>query len=113
MDRADRAKQFLPFDALKGFREALAEKEKIIVPKMELSDYAKEVLDRKLHQVKKNRMITVVYFKDGEYLKMTGMVSRMDGDARLLKVVNTKIAFEDIEDISGEEIVEEVTGYGQ
>lgn len=29
MDRADRAKQFMPFDALKGFREALAEKEKL------------------------------------------------------------------------------------
>lgn len=29
MDRADRAKQFMPFDALKGFREALAEKERL------------------------------------------------------------------------------------
>lgn len=31
MDRADRAKQFMPFDALKGFREALEEKEHIVV----------------------------------------------------------------------------------
>ncbi len=30
MDRINRAKQFMPFDALKGFREALAEKERII-----------------------------------------------------------------------------------
>ena len=29
-DRLDRAKQFMPFDALKGFREAIREKEKII-----------------------------------------------------------------------------------
>lgn len=28
MDPADRAKQFMPFDALKGFREALEEKER-------------------------------------------------------------------------------------
>jgi len=28
MDAADRAKQFMPFDALKGFREALAAKER-------------------------------------------------------------------------------------
>lgn len=27
MDRSERAKQFMPFDALKGFREALLEKE--------------------------------------------------------------------------------------
>lgn len=37
MDPADRAKQFLPFDALKGFREALAEKERTVVPLGELS----------------------------------------------------------------------------
>ena len=30
MDRVDRAKQFMPFDALKGFREALAEKERLV-----------------------------------------------------------------------------------
>ena len=29
----DRAKQFMPFDALKGFREALAEKEKLVEEK--------------------------------------------------------------------------------
>lgn len=28
MDRINRAKQFMPFDALKGFREALAQKER-------------------------------------------------------------------------------------
>ena len=33
MPRADRASQFMPFAALKGFEEALAAKEKIIVPK--------------------------------------------------------------------------------
>ena len=30
MDRSSRAKQFMPFDALKGFREALAEKERAV-----------------------------------------------------------------------------------
>lgn len=39
MDRANRAKQFMPFDALKGFREALAEKEKSIVLEIEFENY--------------------------------------------------------------------------
>lgn len=99
MDRAERAKQFMPFDALKGFREALHEKEKIIVPKMELSEDAREILDRKLHQISRNDMVTVIYFHQNEYLKVTGMVSRFDISARILKVVNTKIAFDDIYDI--------------
>lgn len=37
MDPADRAKQFLPFDALKGFREALAEKERTLIIPGELT----------------------------------------------------------------------------
>ncbi len=100
MDREDRAKQFMPFAALKGYEEALRKKEKIIVPKIEMSEERKEELDRILQQVHKNDMITVTYFFEDEYLKITGMVSRLDVDARVLKVVNTKIAFEDIYDVS-------------
>jgi len=99
MSREDRAKQFMPFAALKGYPEALRKKEKIVVPRAEVSEEYAEVLDRKLRKVKKNDMITVIYFHDGEYLKKTGMVSRIDETARILKVVNTKIGFEDIYDI--------------
>ena len=38
MPRSRRAKQFQPFDALRGLKEAIAAKEKIIVPKRELSE---------------------------------------------------------------------------
>ncbi len=96
MDRAERAKQFMPFAALKGYEEALREKEKIVVPKIELSEEAKEELDRMMQRVSKNDIITVVYFCEDEYLQITGMVSRLDRDAGILKVVNTKIKFEDI-----------------
>lgn len=99
MDRAERAKQFMPFDPLKGFREALHDKEKIRVLKMELTEDAKAELDLRLHEIQKNDMVTVVYYKDEEYLKVTGMVSRFDISARVLKVVNTKIPFEDISQI--------------
>ena len=100
MERADRAKQFMPFDALKGFREALAEKERIIVPKRELSEEQKAELDIKLQQIQKNDIITVEYFQNGEYQQVTGMVSRMDKTSRVLKIVNTKIAFDDISDLN-------------
>ena len=57
-----RAKQFLPFDALNGFREALAEKEQCPVFKKDLSDDQKEWLDRILRQIRKTDMIEVEYF---------------------------------------------------
>lgn len=98
----NRAKQFVPFAALKGYEEALRAKEKIVVDKVELSEEKKEELDRKLHQIKRNDMITVVYFCKDEYLKLEGMVSRLDTDARILKVVNTKIPFDDIYELEGE-----------
>lgn len=107
MPREERAKQFMPFAALKGYPEALRKKEKITVSKVELSEDSAQVLDRKLRQVRKNDMITVVYFCRGEYLKQTGMVSRIDTTARVLKVVNTRISFDDILDVEGENILAE------
>lgn len=99
MSREERAKQFMPFAALKGHVEALKRREKIVVERRELSEEYKEELDRKLRQVRKNDIVTVVYFCKDEYLQMTGMVSKIDETARVLKVVNTKIAFEDLYEI--------------
>lgn len=99
MNREDRAKQFMPFAALKGYPEALRKKEKIIVPKIEMSPEYQEEINRKLLRVEKNKIVTVIYFEKGEYLKVTGMVSRLDETARLIKIVNTKISFDDLYDI--------------
>ena len=99
MSREDRAKQFMPFAALKGYPEALRKKEKIVIPRAEVSEEYAEVLDRKLREVNKKDIITVIYFHNGEYLKKTGMVARIDETARVLKIVNTKIGFDDIYDI--------------
>lgn len=101
MPREERAKQFMPFAALKGYPEALRRREKVIVPKIEVSeDYAEE-LDRKLHQVKKGDMISVTYFCKGEYIKQTGMVSGIDSASGILKVVHNGIRFEDIWELDG------------
>lgn len=103
----NRAKQFVPFAALKGYEEALRTKEKIVVEKIELSEEKKAELDYRIQQIQKNDMVTVVYFLKDEYIKIEGLVSRLDKDARVLKIVNTKIPFEDIYELSGETIIEE------
>lgn len=99
MSREERAKQFMTFAALKGYPEALRKKAKIVVPKMELSEEYQEELNWKLQQVHKNDMITVVYFCKDEYLKLTGMVSKLYNTARILRIINTKISFDDLYDI--------------
>ncbi len=96
MPLEDRAKQFMPFAALRGLPDALAAKEKILVPKIELSPEMEEALDRQMHLLAKGKMATVIYFQKGEYIKTTGLVARIDETSRLLQIVNTKIRFEDI-----------------
>ena len=97
--KADRAKIFMPFDAVKGFREALAEKERIVVPKIELSEERKEELDRRLRMIHTGDIVTVIYFHNGEYVKLTGMVSKFSPSGRMLSIVNTRICFDDIREL--------------
>lgn len=99
--KADRAKLFAPFDALKGLREALAERERIRVPKIELSDEMLEELDRKLRFINCGEILTVIYYDNEEYIKITGMVSKISEISRSLTIVNTLINFDDIKDIHG------------
>lgn len=99
MSREDRAKQFMPFAALKGYENALREKEKIVVPKIELSEDMKEELDVTLKEVQLKDIVTVVYYDIDEYIKITGMVSKIDTSAGYIKIVNTKINFNDVFDI--------------
>lgn len=99
MDRAQRAKQFMPFAALKGYEEALRSKEKIVVPKAELSEDRLLMLDHLMQQIKVGDMITLTYYAQKEYLQKTGLVSRIDRECRILQIVDVKISFDDIFDL--------------
>lgn len=93
---ADRAKIFAPFDALKGFKEALKEKEKIVVEKRIISQEEKEKIGNILKEIKKNDMVEIIYFNNGEYIKVKGIVSKIDFVYLKITIVTTKIEFNDI-----------------
>lgn len=93
---ADRAKIFAPFDALKGFKEALREKEKVVVKKRIISQEEKDKIGEILKNIKKNQMVEVIYFDNDEYLKIKGVVSKIDYVYLELMIVQTKIKFDDI-----------------
>lgn len=102
MSRLDRAKQFSPFAALKGYEVALRAKEKILVSRIDLPEEAQAELDRKLHMIAKGDLVTVVYFQRfansdaGKYLQVTGRVSRLEPERRILKIGDRNILTEDI-----------------
>lgn len=96
MSRADRAKQFMPFAALRGYEEELSKVERVVVPRMELTDDYADVIDRVLKVIKQNDMVTAVYYSDDDYVKVTGMVSCIDYDKMTITIVNETIRFRDL-----------------
>ena len=103
---SDRARQFLPFDALKGFKEAIKERQKIKVEKPVLSEEMAIELSYKLNQVKKGMIVKIVHYDNEEYIETFGMVSEFSDVFNYLKIVKKKILFENILDIQSDEIIE-------
>lgn len=100
---SDRAKQFKPFAALKGFYELIAEQERIPVPKAELTEDVLEELSRKMNGIEKGMMVTITHYEDGAYSKTEGLVSNIDPVYRTITIVKKKISLDDISDIDIQE----------
>ena len=98
MPASRRAKQFAPFDALKGLKEAIAEKEQIPTPRRILADDAIEELNQLLSQLRKGNIVTVVYYciYEQEYHQITGAFVSVDTHWNLLRIGNMAIDFFDI-----------------
>ena len=101
MPSSRRAKQFAPFDALKGLSEAIARKEKIPVPKRILTEDAIAEINTQLSGLEKGSMITVVYYSEyeQEYCQLTGAVEKVDAFWQLLQIGNISIDFQEISGI--------------
>lgn len=129
MDCGKRAKIFSPFDALKGFDEAVAAKEVLYEYKRELSDNEKDELNRRLTVLQNltfngriaraNRVkVSITYYVPcadkenfaygyrGQYVTVTGTVWNVDTAVeKSILVDKTRISFSDIVEISSEYIV--------
>ena len=105
MPRAKRAKQFLPFDALTGLREAIAAKERITVPKRELTEDSIADINKTLKGLQKGQIITVVYYGTYEqnYLPLTGPVTKVDAFWCSLQIGNTVLNLPEIYQIKVDE----------
>jgi len=97
MPRKDRAKQFAPFDALKGLQDALRLKEyehdRIVkgdIPEEKVEQISKVLLD-----LEKNDNVEITYFVDGYYKTIKGK-SRVDLIEQFIVVSDIKIMFDDI-----------------
>jgi len=98
MERKDRAKQFLPFDAMKGLSEALREREEKVlrVERREPDEEESAALNDALIALKKGDRAEIVFFRDGGYFCLEATVSAVDAVGRKLVVGGEKIPFFDL-----------------
>lgn len=91
-----RAQQFLAYDALKGFQEMLREKEKVLLSEEELSEDDYEELNEKAQSMKPGDMITVLYSSGNQYIRLTGILSKICLEEGYLQIVKERITLKSI-----------------
>lgn len=98
MPPSQRAKQFAPFDALKGLKEAIAQKEHFPEHRRELSEDTIAEINTRLSDLKPGQLVTVVYYCDytQEYHQLTGKVSKVDPYWKAVTIGNISIDFAEL-----------------
>ncbi len=99
MPVSHRAKQFAPFKSLKGFDDALKQKEKEILIKREATEEKENYLNQQLNTIKKGEKITVTYFCNGEYIVLSGILKDIDCVFKTIKIEDKVIHINDIWDL--------------
>ena len=97
--KPDRAKQFMPFAALRGYYDLIKECERIKEPKKVLSDSECDVLSDKLKKIKKGMLVKVKYYNTDAYEETTGLVTSFDETYKTLTIIKKTLRFDDIIDI--------------
>ena len=98
MSRLDRAKQFMPFDALKGLREALAEREerRTRVERKEISEELIADISAKLSRLQVGDSVRVRFFSHGHYLDVESTVDAISSLDGYITLGKARVYFEDI-----------------
>lgn len=88
----DRAAQFSPFAALTGYEDAVKETARLTDERIELDEYSKEELNRKLNEIKDNlaKQVSITYFvpderkEGGAYITVSGCVKKFKEQIMLI-----------------------------
>lgn len=98
MNRANRAAQFQPFDALKGLQEELRmrEERRNRVAKKEVSEERAEEISSELIKIQKGSNVEIVFYRNGRYYELTGYVFAKNDTYKYLIIGEEKITYDDI-----------------
>lgn len=96
--KLNRAKLFIAYDALKGFKEMIHEKEKTVIriERKTLSEDQLFELNWKIQSIEEGSIISLIYYVQNEYILKTGYVAKNDLEKRTIQVVDQIIKYENI-----------------
>lgn len=95
----DRARQFMPFAALRGYYDLVHAKEVVPEPRRPLSDDEARVLDEVIASLAKGDVVRCRYYEGGGYREAEGAVSQIDLAFRDLWIVRRCIPFAAIQSL--------------
>ena len=90
--KLNRAKLFIAYDALKGFKVIRLERKT-------LSEDQFFELNWKIQSIKEGSIISLIYYNQNEYILKTGYVAKNDIEKRTIQVVDQIIKYENIYEI--------------
>ena len=94
-----RAKQFLPYAALRGFDEMVNEKHRITEEKQEFFEDVERIISERISLIKTGRDVTVRVFNKGERYTIKGIVKGVDFAVSTLTVGKHTLHFCEICDL--------------
>lgn len=94
-----RAKQFMPFDSLKGFYDMIRYEEITKKNKKELSDDSYNYLNEQIKTINKGDIVTINYYHNIDYINTTDIVKKIDNINKKIYLKNSIISFDDIVNI--------------
>lgn len=103
-EKANRAKQFLPFAALKGYYDEIRNRSRIIEPRRERTEDENRQLSEIIQKLKKGMMVKIKFYLDDAYETKEGIVTHIDLTFKTVTIVKTRIDLDDIFEISCDEI---------
>ncbi len=89
----DRARQFSPFAALRGYYDLVHERERVIEPRRPLSEEEARALDATIADLQRGAMVRAVFYEKDAYRTIVGTVSQVDMIYHDLWIVRTRIPF--------------------
>ncbi len=96
----DRAMQFAPFAALKGYYETVKKQERITQPKIELGEEDATAISNTLNNLNVGISVKIRYYYIDSYITIEGVISEVNTAYHKLKVNKTHIPFADIYSIT-------------